>query len=175
MAHLRSRRRPGLGLFVAAILTIASIGFASPDRASGESALPAWQGGIDLYRTGTYSVQKSWLWCTAADVQIIRNIVDQESDHTASAQRRYFEWMRLHNHYHLPLPGGIDPQGWAAGLRRFVDDRYRLVVSTTFDNALRSAARRLRETNLPVALTVSHGDHGWVLTGFTATADPLTQ
>ena len=31
---------------------------------------------------------------------------------------------------------------------------------------------RLRLTNLPVALTVSHGNHGWILTGFRATADP---
>jgi hypothetical protein len=31
---------------------------------------------------------------------------------------------------------------------------------------------RLRQTNLPVALTVSHGNHGWILTGFRATADP---
>jgi hypothetical protein len=57
-------------------------------------------------------------------------------------------------------------------MRHFVDDRYRLVASTTFDNALRSAVKRVRLTNLPVALAVSHGNHGWVLTGFTATADP---
>ena len=41
-----------------------------------------------------------------------------------------------------------------------------------FDSALRSAVTRLRLTNLPVALTVSHGNHGWILTGFRATADP---
>jgi hypothetical protein len=82
--------------------------------------------------------------------------------------------MREHNRYTLPLSAGVDPQGWTAGLRKFVDDRYRLVTSTTFDNALRSAVKRLRLTNLPVALTVSHGGHGWILTGFTASADPST-
>jgi hypothetical protein len=30
----------------------------------------------------------------------------------------------------------------------------------------------MRMTNLPVALTVSHGNHGWMLNGFRATADP---
>ena len=40
------------------------------------------------------------------------------------------------------------------------------------NSALRSAVKRLRLTNLPVALTVSHGNHGWILTGFRATADP---
>ena len=173
MADPQRGGRSALGLVVAAGLAIASLGLPRP--AVGADTFPAWHGGVDLYRDGSYTVQKSWLWCTAADVQIVRNIVELESDHTSSAQRRYFDWMRLHNRYHLPLSAGVDPQGWAAGLRHFVDDRYRLVASTTFDGALRSAVRRLRQTNLPVALTVSHGNHGWILTGFTATADPLVR
>lgn len=172
MANLRRRPRSAIQLIVAASLAIASFGLPRP--AAAVDAVPAWHGGIDLYRQGTYTVQKSRLWCTAAGVQIARNIVDLESDHTTSGQRRYFAWMRLHNRYHLPLSAGVDPQGWTAGLRHFVDERYRLVASKTFDAALRSAVRRLRQTNLPVALTVSHGNHGWILTGFTASADPLT-
>jgi hypothetical protein len=161
------------GLVVALSLVI---GWAGVPRvaAAADSALPAWDGGIDLYRPGTFTTQKSWLWCTAAGVQIVRNIVDRQQDHTVGGQRRYFDWMREHNRYTLPLSAGVDPQGWTAGLRHFVDDRYRLVSSTTFDNALRSAVKRLRLTNLPVALTVSHGNHGWILTGFTATADPAS-
>ena len=135
-------------------------------------ALPAWTGGVDLYRAGTFTTQKSWLWCTAAGVQIVRNIVKRQSDHSTTNQRRYFEWMREHNRYDLPESAGVDPAGWTAGLRHFVDGRYRLVVSRTFDEALRSAVKRLRQTNLPVAITVSHGGHGWILTGFRATADP---
>jgi hypothetical protein len=136
------------------------------------ASLPAWTGGVDLYRNGTFTTQKSWLWCTAAGVQIVRNIVDRKSDHTAAGQRRYFDWMRARNRYDLPLSAGVDAAGWTAGLRHFVDDRYRLVSSRSFDSALRSAVTRLRQTNLPVALTVSHGNHGWILTGFRATADP---
>lgn len=170
MAPPHRRFRSILGLIVAGSLVIAAFGLAGSASAAGP---PAWVGGIDLYRDGTFTVQKRGLWCTAAGVQIVRNIVELDADHSASGQRRYFAWMRLHNRYHLPLSAGVDPQGWAAGLRHFVDDRYRLVTSTTFDGALRSAVRRLRQTNLPVALTVSHGDHAWILTGFTATADPL--
>ena len=172
------RHHPGpilrltLGLIVAGSLIIVQSGLAQPATAADQP--PTWDGSIDLYRSGTYAVQQNGLWCTAAGVQIVRNIVDQESDRSAGAQRRYFAWMRLHNHYHLPLSAGVDPQGWAAGLRHFVDDRYRLVTSTTFDGALRSAVRRLRQTGLPVAITVAHGDHAWILTGFAATADPLT-
>ena len=148
-------------------------GPATSPIAAAEPKLPAWDGGVNLYREGTFTTQKSWLWCTAADVQIIRNIVEGASDHTTSGQRRYFDWMRDHNKYSLPESAGVDPQGWTAGLRQFVDDRYRLVASKSFDVALASAVTNLRRTNLPVAVTVAHGGHGWVLTGFTATADPL--
>ena len=141
--------------------------------AAPDSLLPAWDGSIDLYRDGVFTTQKSWLWCTAAGVQIVNNIVDREEDHSTSGQRRYFEWMRSKNHYDLPLSAGVDPQGWTAGLRHFIDDRYRLVASRSFRSGLRSTVANLRRTGLPVALTVSKGNHGWILTGFSATADPL--
>jgi hypothetical protein len=178
---MTARKRPIRGLaavFLAVTLgtgaTIASAAAATaPSRAAEAGlALPAWTGGVDLYRSGAFSTQRSWLWCTAAGVQIVSNIVDRERDHSTSSQRRYFDWMRRHNRYDLPLSAGVDPQGWTAGLRHFVDARYRLVASRTFDGALRSAVERMRRTNLPVALTVSHGNHGWILTGFRATADP---
>lgn len=139
-----------------------------------EAATPAWHGGIDLYRSGVFTTQATWLWCTAADIQIARNIVLHGTEHAASRQRAYFDWMRAHNRYVLPLSAGVDAAGWAAGFRHFVDDRYQLVASRTFDSALRLAVTRLRQTNLPVGITVDHGNHAWLLTGFTATADPLT-
>ena len=98
------------------------------------AALPTWTGGVNLYRNGTFTTQKSWLWCTAAGVQIVRNIVDRKTDHTTAGQRRYFDWMRTRNRYDLPLSAGVDPAGWTAGLRHFVDDRYRLVSSRSFDS-----------------------------------------
>jgi hypothetical protein len=145
----------------------------SAPRLADSSLLPAWDGSIDLYRDGVFTTQKSWLWCTAAGVQIVNNIVDREEDHSTSGQRRYFAWMRTKNHYDLPLSAGVDPQGWTAGLRHFVDDRYRLVASRSFRSGLRFAVANLRRTGLPVAITVSKGNHGWILTGFAATADPL--
>jgi hypothetical protein len=158
-----------LRLAVAGLLLAALSG--SPTHAEAASG---WTGGIDLYRSGVFTTQKSWLWCTAADVQIIRNIARHETDHSRAAQQRYFDYMRARNRYRIPLKDGVDPAGWEAGLRHFVDGRYRLVASTSFDTALRSAVTNLRKTNLPVGITVSHGNHAWVLTGFTATADPAT-
>jgi hypothetical protein len=166
-------RPPLLALAIAVVLGLGALG-APPSATAAEPSLPAWDGGVDLYRDGVFTSQKSWLWCTAAGVQIVRNIVDEAEDHSAAGQRRYFTWMRQHNRYRLPLSAGVDPAGWTAGLRHFVDDRYRLVSSTTFTGALRLAVKRIRLTGLPVALTVAHGNHGWILTGFTATADPAT-
>ena len=136
------------------------------------AALSRWTGGVNLYRSGVFTTQKTWLWCTAADIQIIRNIVRGTRDHTTKNQRHYFNWMRTKNRYSLPLSAGVDAQGWAAGMRHFIDGRYRLIASKTFDSALRLAVIRLRKTNLPVGVTVSRGNHAWVLNGFTATADP---
>jgi hypothetical protein len=175
VARVARRSGPVVGL-VLALLCSFGLGPSGPAVLPGVAAagLPAWHGGIDLYRRGTFTTQASWLWCTAADVQIIRNVVRHQHDHATASQRRYFDWMRRHNRYRLPLSAGVDPAGWTAGLRHFVDDRYRLVASRTFAAALKSAVTNLRRTNLPVGITVANGGHAWILTGFTATADPLT-
>lgn len=155
------------------IVAIALVGIPGPAvQPADAAALSAWNGGINLYRSGVFTTQKTWWYCTAADVQIMRNIVRREADHSTASQKRYFDFMRRRNRYDIPVKAGVDPAGWTAGLRRFVDDRYRLVASKTFDGALRAAVIRIRLTNLPVALAVAHGNHGWVLHGFTATADP---
>ena len=162
----------GTPALVALLAAIALVLTALPVAA--DDALPRWRGGLDLYRPGVFTTQKTWSWCTAADVQIMRNIVHGKTNHTKAQQRRFFDYMRAHDRYPIPLRDGVDPAGWAAGLRHFVDPRYRLVASNSFKSALRSAVRHLRLTDLPVGITVAHGNHAWVLTGFTATADPAT-
>ncbi len=165
-------------LVVIAILTAANPVPAAagpmPARAAPElvTDLPAWDGSVDLYRSGMFTTQKTWRWCTAADVQMMRNIVRNRRDHTYARQQRYWRYMRNHNRYDIPARDGVDPAGWAAGLRRYVDGRYRVVASDTFRHALRRAVKALRRTSMPVGLLVAHGNHAWILTGFAATADP---
>ncbi len=168
MAGPDRRLRPVLGLVVALLIAIGWVATPAP----ADAALPTWNGGINLYRTGVFSTQKTWLWCTAADVQIMRNIKYHRTDHSRTTQSRYFDYMRGHNRYSLPVSAGVDPKGWEMGLRRYVDPRYRVQAHDTFAKALKLAAARMRRTNLPVAVAVSRGNHGWVLHGFTATADP---
>lgn len=168
---MRTASRLLASLAAVALLGGIASGPAAPSMDAAET-LPAWDGSLDLYRDGAFTTQASWLWCTAAGVQIARNLVFDGDDHRASSQERYFDWMRRHNRYDLPESAGVDPVGWAAGMREFVDDRYRLVSHDSFVEALRLAVTRIRLTGLPVALTVANGGHGWLLTGFSATADP---
>ena len=108
MASRDRRARPARLLLVALTAVLLATG-GSLTRPAPAAALSAWTGGVDLYRTGTFTTQQTWLWCTAASVQLIRNIVRHESDHTRSGQRRYYDYMRAHNRYNLPPSAGVDP------------------------------------------------------------------
>ncbi len=176
----RSMRRTTARLAVAAALATLQLVVApgapwvrpGPGVATVSAAIPRWTGGIDLYRSGVFTTQATWLWCTAADVQIMRNIKDHLADHSTTNQRTYFSYMRAHDHYYIPVSDGTEPSGWTVGLQHYVDGRYRLAQSVSFIKGLRSAVTSLRRANLPVGLLVAHGNHAWILTGFTATADP---
>jgi hypothetical protein len=172
MSTMRADRRalahlsPAIAAFVLALTLILT---ATPAPAAG---LSRWTGGVNLYRAGVFTTQKTFLWCTAANVQIMRNIVFRRTDHSRASQQRYFTWMRTQNRYRIPVSAGVDPQGWTAGLRRWVDSRYRISSSRGFTWMLRAAVKSLRTTNRPVGLLVARGGHAWILHGFAATADP---
>ena len=115
----RPGRRSAIRLVLAAVLAVTAFAsMALAPATPSAAALSRWTGSIDLYRTGVFTTQRSWLWCTAADVQIMRNIVHRQTDHATSSQRRYFDYMRAHNRYPIPVSDGVDPAGWTAGLRR---------------------------------------------------------
>jgi hypothetical protein len=162
---MRALRRAGTII----ILISATLAFAGrPATAAPTSGIVTY----DLYRPGAFAMQATWSWCTAAGVEIMRNSVLNQADHSAADQQRFFDYMHARDRYQMPAREGVDPQGFVAGLRHFVDPRYAIVASTTYDAAVRSAVARLRRTGLPVALLVDAGRHAWVLTGFSATADP---
>ena len=129
---------------------------------------------MDLYREGTFSTQRTWRWCTAAVLQIIRNIERGEADRSRKRQQRYFSYMRAHDRYAIPLADGVDPAGWAAGCASGSTPATGWSAKDSFAGALRAAVTSLRTTDLPVAIAVARGMHAWVLTGFRATADPAT-
>ncbi len=164
-----TRRGGALGL-ASIVLALSAL---APVPAAGASP-PGGLMSFDVYRPGAYSEQATWTWCTAASVQIIRNILFDGAAHGGAEQGRFFASMRASNRYQQHAHRGVDPQGFLAGLRRFADPDYALVASPTFDAAVHSAVTQLRLTGVPVALLVARGRHAWVLTGFSATADPAS-
>ncbi len=136
--------------------------------------LKAWTGAINLYRSGVFSTQRRTAWCVGASIQMMRNVVKGESDHSYTNQETY---QRSARSLDLYVAGdgakGSDPEGWAAALRvHGAGDSYHVVEKATFRGAVRAAVRALRKTGKPVGLLVGHGSHAWVMTGFSATADP---
>lgn len=101
------------------------------------------------------------------------NIILLRQDDSRSTQKRYIRYEREHDLYAPRQAKGSDPLGWAAAMRHFGGGNgYHDAASATFDDAIRKAARRLRQTGKPVGLLVDKGTHAWVMTGFCATADP---
>jgi hypothetical protein len=83
-------RAPLLGrLMLAAIVVALAVGAGLPAPVNAETAplasIPAWDGGVNLYRNGAFATQGTWEWCTAAGVQIVRNIVHGQPVKNAGA------------------------------------------------------------------------------------------
>ena len=72
------------------------------------------------------------------------------------------------------LNGGAGPNGIAMVITDRAGATYELRVLATRADALRVAAVAIEETGLPVVLFVWRGAHNWVMTGFRADADPMS-
>lgn len=144
------------------------------------AVLPAGAAGaerhtIDVASRGDFVAQTNFVQCVGASMQMMLNMIEPGRDRTARTQRRLQDLAR---DWSGPRPGGGDRQGasvrgWAAGLNIEGGGPYMLVGETTLAAALQTAARAIAETGRPVGLLVWRGRHAWVMSGFTATADPL--
>lgn len=76
--------RSGLLLALAASLLLAVAPV--PARA----ALAPWTGSVNLYASEAFSTHRTFLWCTAANVQMMRNMVHGESDRRRTSQSASF-------------------------------------------------------------------------------------
>jgi hypothetical protein len=129
---------------------------------------------IDLARSGDYVAQRNFVQCVGASMQMMLNIIGPDDDRTAKTQLKL---QKLARSLSGPRRDGMQRQGasvrgWSAGLNTVEAGPYRLLGTDTLDEALREAARAIRETGRPVGLLVWRGRHAWVMSGFTATADP---
>jgi hypothetical protein len=129
----------------------------------------------DLYRDGVFTTQKTITWCTAASTQLMLNIALHQQDHSRASQQRYIRYEHHHDLYAPDEARGSDPLGWASAVNHFEGGNdYAAATSMTFGDAIGHAAGRLRLKGKPVGLLVKKGHHAWVMTGFSATADPAT-
>ena len=125
---------------------------------------------INLATAADFVPQYTFEWCVGASLQMARSIVTGDREESRASQRRLWELARTLT---MGSPyGGANPAGWTAALNDLDLGPYRLVSLPTFDEAVRRAARAIVQTGRPVGLVMWAGRHAWVMTGFTATANP---
>jgi hypothetical protein len=129
---------------------------------------------VDVAGKGDFVAQTNFVQCVGASMQMMLNMIGNSNDRTAATQRDLQVLAR-----ELSGPSrtgrqrqGASVRGWAGGLNELGAGPFRLVGTTTIDEALRMAATAIRQTGKPVGLLVWRGRHAWVMSGFHATADP---
>ena len=133
---------------------------------------------MNLYRKGVFVHQVNKDACVAAAVQNTLNVIrvveeKKKPDTSTRTQLALYERIvelttRKDSHN-----GGTGPGGWAAIL---TEEGYPYVVRAYNGRAqaIAAAARAIRATRRPAGILAWKGVHSWVMTGFTATADPAT-
>ncbi|HEV8516781.1 MAG TPA: hypothetical protein VGQ47_03965 [Candidatus Limnocylindrales bacterium] len=165
----RRRREPLGSALVAFVLAVAAVAGTPAGRVA---AAPGYE--LDLYRSGDFVAQTNLVQCVGASMQMMINIIAARDDRTAETQHRL--WLLARSFRSIPVrPGrqGASVRGWSLGLNELGYGPYRVAGFSTLEAATRAAARAIRVTGKPVGLLVWGGRHAWVMSGFTATADPL--
>lgn len=141
---------------------------------------------MNLYSQGEFVSQQTPYWCVSASAQTMINIMDEGRPRRSKAfQRRlHFEARSLDEQYDEFWEERAGSARWSQGLHGLgisdwadlLDARgygpYELDRARTRKQAIRMAARAIRLTGRPAGLVVWRGAHAWVMSGFTATADP---
>ena len=129
---------------------------------------------MDIWRADALVTQPNLLWCVPGAAAIMVDLVSGHRAVDASALGDMYAYGQSLAVYPNEGPG-VDPAGWVGILARWGAGRYAWRTYATLPDALHHAALRMRQTGRPAGLIVGiHGQHAWVLTGFSATADPLS-
>jgi hypothetical protein len=127
---------------------------------------------IDLYRKGAFVSELKPIWCVPAAMQTSINIMESgPPDRTFKTQQKLYNLARRLSTDKLTRDGA-EPEGWAEGLNQLGYGPYVVAVAPSRKTAVEQAAIALRMTGRPVGLLTWKGAHSWVMSGFTATADP---
>jgi hypothetical protein len=165
------RRLPIVAALVFA--TLAATGLATPVAAASNPAKAGYR--LDLAHRGDFVAQTNFVQCVGASMQMMLNMVRPGADRTAKTQLRLQQIARA---WSPERPDGRERRGasvvgWATGLTVLGVGPYEVAGYQTIEEATLAAARAIRATGRPVGLLVWRGRHAWVMSGFTATGDPL--
>ena len=149
----------------------APAGTITPLPADTPAATPVTPGvfTMDLYEAGDFVGEFKNTWCVPAAMQTMMNIMDAGADTTEQTQARLFD---LGNSIAKSRNGSPDPEGWSGGLQQLGYGNYEIKTQPTMAAAVNMVVKQIRATNRPAGLLVWYGWHSWVVSGFTASADP---
>ncbi len=158
----------------AAVATATASASAAASAGPSPSLVPSGTPGpfsMDLYKEGDFASEFLDTWCVPAAMQTSMNIMNLEPDTTRDTQARLFD---LAVSLGGGASGGADPIGWAKGLTSLGYGNYQVGSKLKMVDAIHLVAKQIRITGRPAGLLVWKGWHSWVVSGFTATADPAT-
>jgi putative peptidoglycan lipid II flippase len=172
-ARSNGTREPVLTLPPATPSVASSASASTPVQSATSSPAPSGTPGIfvmDLYREGDFVSEIEDTWCVAAAMQTSMNIMSATADTSRDTQAKLFD---LAVSLAGSQKGGTDPDGWAAGLASLHYGNYSVGANVNMTAAVHTVAKQIRITGRPAGLVVWRGWHSWVVSGFTATADPV--
>jgi len=111
-------------------------------------------------------------WCAPAGVQMtlaVLGLADTSAAFQEELVRRAGEWESKRDSRN----GGWGPGAMVQALDAYGARGYEIRAYRTRADALLDAARAITETESPAILLAWRGAHTWVMTGYTATADPM--
>ena len=142
----------------------------SPQPTVGPTATPGVYV-MDLYQPGDFVSEILDTWCVPAAMQTSMNIMSAVPDTTRDTQAKLFS---LAVSIAGSTAGGADPLGWAEGLTSLGYGKYAVGSKLKMADAVKMVVKQIAITGRPGGLLVWRGWHSWVVSGFTATANPAT-
>lgn len=124
---------------------------------------------MDLYQDGDFVGEFKDVWCVPAAMQTSMNIMSLTPDTSRDTQAQLFD---LAVSLGGTAYGGADPDGWAKALASLGYGNYKVDAKAKMADVIHVVAKQIRVTQRPAGLLVWYGWHSWVVSGFTATADP---
>ncbi|HET9346811.1 MAG TPA: C39 family peptidase [Candidatus Limnocylindrales bacterium] len=158
-------------LLLAVPLLLVLLGFAGP---AGSSA--ATQFYAHTYFASAYERQIDSRTCVAASTAMMMNIMNGHDMNFS--QLTILRYAQKHDALNDAVQRGSDPLGWSLAASYFSQNTirpttYRWEAYDTESAALRRAATQIVRYGKAVGLLVKNGGHAVVMTGYTATANPL--